>query len=213
MRQEWILSLYVPIRCHGSGAVLCAGRYRVAQAAEVRLFPLAHQLKVQRLLAEVALGRGVRLQLEAHLLPGLHQTLCAGPIRGTIRHRAILKKNNNNNTEARRAALLTDKVFHHLGRVVRSRGDAQKLIAASDCRVVDCLDVDVVTTHHEVTHLSVFLCIRHLKCQTGDVNRWCWMTQDFSNAQSNSIFQLEEANYPNWDDVTGAVHHREPGVH
>lgn len=70
---------------------------------------------------------------------------------------------NQTNTEARRVDLLTDKVFHHLGGVVRSRSDAQQLVPPGDSGVVDCLNVDVVTTHHEVTHFSVFQCIGHLK--------------------------------------------------
>lgn len=45
----------------------------MAHPTEVGLLPLAHQLKVQRLPAEVALGGRVGLQLQAHLLPGLHQ--------------------------------------------------------------------------------------------------------------------------------------------
>ena len=53
-----------------------AGGDGVAEPAEVRLLPLTHHLKVQGLLAEVALRCGVGLQLEARLLPGLHQLLC-----------------------------------------------------------------------------------------------------------------------------------------
>lgn len=63
--------------CHLS-LVLCAGRDGVTEATEVRLLSLAHQLKVQRLLAEVAFGWRVGLQLQAHLLPGMHQFLCGG---------------------------------------------------------------------------------------------------------------------------------------
>lgn len=65
------------VRCHLS-LVLRSGRDGVTEAAEVRLLSLAHQLKVQRLLAEVALGRGVGLQLQAHLLPCVHQFLWGG---------------------------------------------------------------------------------------------------------------------------------------
>lgn len=54
----------------------------MAKAAEVRLLPFTHQLKVQRLLAEGALGRGVGLQLQAHLLPGVYQPLCGGKKEG-----------------------------------------------------------------------------------------------------------------------------------
>ena len=53
-----------------------ASRDGVAEPAEVRLLPLTHHLKVQGLLAEVALRCGVGLQLQARLLPGLHQLLC-----------------------------------------------------------------------------------------------------------------------------------------
>lgn len=59
--------------------------------------------------------------------------------------------------------LLTDKVFHHLRGVMRSWCNAQQFVSPGDRWVVDCLNVDVVTTHHEVTHFSVFLCIRNLK--------------------------------------------------
>lgn len=59
--------------------------------------------------------------------------------------------------------VLTDKVFHHLRGVVRSWSDAQQFLTPGHCGVVDCLNVDVVMTHHEVTHFSVFLCIGHLK--------------------------------------------------
>lgn len=65
------------VRCHLS-LVLRSGRDGVTEAAEVRLLSLAHQLKVQRLLAEVAFSRGVGLQLQAHLLPCVHQSLWGG---------------------------------------------------------------------------------------------------------------------------------------
>lgn len=159
-------------------AALCAGWYRVAETTEVRLFPLAHQLKVQRLLAEVALRRGVRLQLQAHFRPCLHQPLCRGQSEEQIRlltettesrkkmSAYVTRGGGTKQTQtARRVDLLTDKVFHHLGGVVRSWSDAQQFIPPGDCGVVDRLNVDVVTTHHEVTHFSVFQCIRHLKWQ------------------------------------------------
>lgn len=62
----------------------------------------------------------------------------------------------------------TNKVAHHLRSVVWCGGDAQQLFSFSHSGVVDCLDVDVVTRHHDVTDLSVLLCIcnlpnRHLK--------------------------------------------------
>lgn len=68
--------------CHLS-LVLCTGRDGLTEAAEVRLLSLAHQLKMQRLLAEVAFGRGVGLQLQAHLLPCIHQPLCGWKNTGT----------------------------------------------------------------------------------------------------------------------------------
>lgn len=56
----------------------------------------------------------------------------------------------------------TDKVEHHLWRVVWCGGDTQQLLSFSHRGVVDCLDVDVVTRHHDVTDLTVLLCICHL---------------------------------------------------
>lgn len=57
---------------------------------------------------------------------------------------------------------LTDKVFHHLGGVVRCCSDTQKLLSPSYGGIVDGLNVNVVPAHHDVTHLCVFLSIRHL---------------------------------------------------
>lgn len=61
--------------CQQPTRALSAGRYGVAEPAEVRLFPFAHQLKMQRLLTEGALSRGVGPQLQTDLLPGMHQSL------------------------------------------------------------------------------------------------------------------------------------------
>lgn len=61
-----------------------AGRDGVAEAAEVRLLPFTHQLEVQRLLAEVALARGVRLQLQTDLLPRLQQLIWNGTERNNV---------------------------------------------------------------------------------------------------------------------------------
>lgn len=44
-------------------------------------------------------------------------------------------------------------------------GDAQQLLSFSHSGVVNCLDIDVVTRHHDVTDLSVLLCICHLQKQ------------------------------------------------
>lgn len=55
--------------------------------------------------------------------------------------------------------VLTNKVFHHLGGVMRRWGDTQELFSPGNSGIVDGLHVDVVATHHEVTHLSVFLCV------------------------------------------------------
>lgn len=52
--------------------------YCMTEACEVGPFPLAHQLKVNRLLAEVTLCWGVWSQLQTHLLPRLHQPVCGG---------------------------------------------------------------------------------------------------------------------------------------
>lgn len=54
---------------------------------------------------------------------------------------------------------LTNKVFHHLRGVVRGWGNAQKLVSPGNSWIVDCLHVDVVATHHDVTYLCVFLSI------------------------------------------------------
>lgn len=56
----------------------------------------------------------------------------------------------------------TNKVLHHLRSVVWCGGDAQELLSFSHSGVVDCLDVDVVTRHHDITDLSVLLCICNL---------------------------------------------------
>lgn len=55
--------------------------------------------------------------------------------------------------------LLTNKVFHHLRGVVRCWGDAQKLFSPGNGGIVNGLHIDVVMTHHEVTHLCVFFSI------------------------------------------------------
>lgn len=57
---------------------------------------------------------------------------------------------------------LTDKVFHHLRGVVRCCSNTQKLVSSGYSGIVDGLNVNVVPAHHEVTHLCVFLSIRHL---------------------------------------------------
>lgn len=56
----------------------------------------------------------------------------------------------------------TNKVEHHLGRVVWCGSDAQQLLPFGYSRVVDSLYVDVVTRHHDVTDPCVFFCISHL---------------------------------------------------
>lgn len=56
----------------------------------------------------------------------------------------------------------TNKVGHHLRCVVWCGGDAQQLFSFCHSGVVDCLDVDAVTRHHDVTDLSVLLCICNL---------------------------------------------------
>lgn len=55
--------------------------------------------------------------------------------------------------------VLTNKVFHHLRGVVRCWGNTQELISPGDGWVVDGLHVDVVATHHDVTHLRVLLSV------------------------------------------------------
>lgn len=74
----------------------------------------------------------------------------------------------------------TDKVVHHLGSVVWCGGDAQQLLSFSHSGVVDCLDVDVVPRHHDVTDLGVLLCVCHLpnryaicQIQCGNLNYVC----------------------------------------
>lgn len=51
-------------------------RYQVTEAGEEGLLPLAHELKVERLLAEETLCGGVRPRLQTHFLPRLHQPGC-----------------------------------------------------------------------------------------------------------------------------------------
>lgn len=58
--------------------------------------------------------------------------------------------------------ILTDKVLHHLGGVVRCCSDTQELLSPGYGGIVDGLNVNVVPAHHDVTHLCVFLSIRHL---------------------------------------------------
>lgn len=55
MNTQKVTGMDINCACHLS-LVLRAGRDGVTEAAEVRLLSLAHQLKVQRLLAEVAFG-------------------------------------------------------------------------------------------------------------------------------------------------------------
>ncbi len=55
----------------------------------------------------------------------------------------------------------TNKVVHHLGGVVWCGGDAQKLLPFCHSGVVDCLNVDVVTRHHDVTNLTSVSDIKH----------------------------------------------------
>lgn len=61
---------------------------------------------------------------------------------------------------------LTNKVFHHLGGVVRCCSDTEELVSPGYSGIVDGLNVNAVPAHHEVTHLCVFLSIRHLD------NKW-----------------------------------------
>lgn len=159
----------------------------MTEACEVGLLPLAHQLEVKRLLAEVTLCRGVRPQLQTRLLPRLHQPVCGDEAESEqLRIRPffplIMDIRHNNSNKASVAAGLkelqciflineishiiynghTNKVVHHLGSVVWCGGDAEQLLSFSHSGVVDCLNIDVVTGHHDVTDLSVLLCICHL---------------------------------------------------
>lgn len=85
----------------------------------------------------------------------------------------------------------TDKVEHHLGRVVWCGGDTQQLLSFSHRGVVDCLDVDFVARHHDVTDLTVLLCICHLR------NRFvtCWI--NILNHRCD-IFRFSGENYIFW---------------
>lgn len=67
------------------------------------------------------------------------------------------------------AGALTDKVAHHLGCVVGRGGDTQQLLSPGHGGVVDGLHIDVVTGHHDVTHLCVLLCICHLPTEGSSV--------------------------------------------
>lgn len=69
-------------------------RYQVTEPGEEGPLPLAHEVKVERLLAEVALGgRGAGPRRHAHLPPRLQQSLCGeqqasvepAQLRGAIR--------------------------------------------------------------------------------------------------------------------------------
>lgn len=53
-------------------------RYQATEAGEEGLLPPAHELTVERLLAEATLGGGARPRLQTHLLPRLHQPVCGG---------------------------------------------------------------------------------------------------------------------------------------
>lgn len=108
----------------------------------------------------------------------------------------------------------TNKVFHHLRGVVRRRGDAQELVAPGNGGIVDCLDVDVVATHHDVTHLCVFLRVRHLQIETHGIRTA--PHRETHLGLPGTLFQNERGearDYPDWDDVAGAVHHWQPRVH
>lgn len=57
---------------------------------------------------------------------------------------------------------------------MRSWGNAQQLISPGNGGIVDGLNIDVMATHHDVTHLRVFLSVRNLiipKRHTHDENR------------------------------------------
>lgn len=73
--------------------VLCAGWDLVAEPVEVRFFSLAHDLKVQRLLAEGALPWWVGLQRQTHLLPSVHQAFCRGGKKKESQFHFRLKRN------------------------------------------------------------------------------------------------------------------------
>ena len=153
--------------------VLCAGRDRVAEATKVRLLPVAHHLKVQRLLAERTLRWWVGLQLQTRLLPCVHQPLWRwkGNSRSqfNLREKATVGcslqeiRSFNCNMTLWLLNYLTNKVFHHLRGVVRGWSNAKKLLPSSNSGIVDRLHIDVVAIHHDVTNLCVFLSIRHLK--------------------------------------------------
>lgn len=47
--------------------------------------------------------------------------------------------------------------------MMRGGSDAQQLLSFRHSGVVNCLDIDVVTAHHDVTDFRVLLCISHLQ--------------------------------------------------
>lgn len=57
---------------------------------------------------------------------------------------------------------LTEEVVHHLWCMVRGGGDPQELFPPGHRRVIDCLDVDVMSAHEFVTDLCVFSSICNL---------------------------------------------------
>lgn len=69
-------------------------------------------------------------------------------------------------TPARCAQALTQEVAHHLRRVVGGGCDAQELLPPRHRRVIDGLDVDVVSAHQLITDGRVFSSICNLHVMT-----------------------------------------------
>lgn len=112
-------------------------------------------------------GRGER---GARLRPGA-AVLCApshrqGPrqpptVQPSPKRRGVVQPER-----ARGSAALTEEVVHHLGGVVRGGGDPQQLLPPGHRRVVDGLDVDVVSAHELVTDFCVLSSVCHLGLET-----------------------------------------------
>lgn len=84
--------------------------------------------------------------------------MCTFPTnQGTVCANAINQPNNT---------ALTDKVFHHLGGVVRCGGHTQPFLPAGNRRIVNGLDIDVVAAHHDITDRRVLRRIRDLQRET-----------------------------------------------
>lgn len=167
MREEWILSVYVPSLAGGS-------EQSYAQAEIGWLRPLKYDFS-RSLISSKCSGCWQKVHSAEEWgfspRPTSFHVCTSLSVEGKKRvhfdksqiHHFTLALNVYYTTVTRLLDLLTNKVFHHLRGVVRCWGDTQKLISPGNGGIIDGLHVNAVTTHHEVTHLCVFLSIGYLE--------------------------------------------------